>query len=50
MQFDAENPFTLTLKGMDFLNPGCLTKNFFTLQGWGKEKFGLFAYPLFTLF
>jgi hypothetical protein len=53
-QFDAENPLTLTLKGMDFLDFACLTKNFSTLQsrlfGRGTEKFGLFANPLFTLF
>ena len=47
-QFNAENPFTLTLKGKEFLDSGCSTKNFSNLQGWGTEKFGLFAYPFFT--
>jgi hypothetical protein len=36
-QFDAENPLTLTLKGMDFLDFACLTKNFSTLQ---SRQFG----------
>jgi hypothetical protein len=44
-EFNAENPLTLTLKGKDFLNIGCLPKNFSNLQGWGTEKFGLFDYP-----
>jgi hypothetical protein len=32
-QFDAENPFTPTLKGKDFLDSTCLKKNFSALQG-----------------
>ena len=48
-QLDAENPLTLTLKGKDFLDVGYLKKNFSNLQGWGREKFGLFVHPSFTL-
>jgi len=44
-QSNAENPLTLTLKGKDFKDSSCLTKNFSNLKGWGTEKFGLFAYP-----